>query len=305
MAVPQASYVPPSAMLQPRFAYTGHDLNGDGIPDALQGRHFAAPQRFAYTGLDFNGDGIPDALHAHAIPQTMPMGTMPMGTMPMGTMPMASMPMSSMPMATMPMQHVGAPRVTYTGVDLNGDGIPDALQGLGSRVFASPTLMSSTPRYVQSAVPVSHIKPGLPPVHTHVHPSMKAPLTQAAPPMAVPVQPMQPTAASTNLKAKADTLFAQLDRNHDGHVSKAEFIAALKSSSTMPELFHLPAQIREGAAHAQFENVWQSIDRDGDRQISLAELKSWFAQHQPGGAGVVQAQARQVTPFPYAAITNG
>jgi Ca2+-binding EF-hand superfamily protein len=101
------------------------------------------------------------------------------------------------------------------------------------------------------------------------------------------------------MKAKCEAIFRSLDLNGDGRITKAEFIKALRGNSSLAETFHLPAEIREGVAHAQFESVYQGIDTSGDRVISFEELQTWFGQQQ----GVPLVQARPV-PVATLAITN-
>jgi Ca2+-binding EF-hand superfamily protein len=67
------------------------------------------------------------------------------------------------------------------------------------------------------------------------------------------------------VKAKADTLFAKADRNHDGKLDAAEFAEFKKLQEEK-----LIAQIKNNMNQLQFA----AFDKDGDNEITPDELKA-------------------------------
>merc|ERR1719272_1716984 len=120
----------------------GQDLDGDGIPDVLQGRpggfnQGGVPMAAAnvggrmVVGQDLDGDGIPDVLQGP--PRGFNQGFAPMVAPPQSW---SSAPTvgrngvaSPQPSYTMPMAAVNVGGTMVVGQDLDGDGIPDVLQG--------------------------------------------------------------------------------------------------------------------------------------------------------------------------------
>lgn len=217
-------------------------------------------------------------------------------------------------MQTMPQQMV-RPQSMYTLPVQAQTVMPQSPTMLpASTMLPTSTLMPQTtasvtmlPRTVLSSQPA---------VHTHSYPTRASPIgstpavttlppvvQRAAQPARAPAPPpvvsSAPAGPSAEMKAKCEAIFAQLDLNRDGRITKAEFIKALRSNSSLHETFHLPAEIREGLSHAQFETTFQGIDTSGDRVITYEELQSWFAQQQ--GIPLVQARPIPVAPL---AITN-
>lgn len=61
----------------------------------------------------------------------------------------------------------------------------------------------------------------------------------------------------------ADEVFDALDLNHNGDITKAEFIRGLCKSVRAASFVGLPQKIRGGdESHAHFEEVFQSIDKN-------------------------------------------
>jgi hypothetical protein len=78
--------------------------------------------------------------------------------------------------------------------------------------------------------------------------------------------------------------FALIDANGDGALSRIEVIKALRTHTAVRALLALPARIRqEDGTRDAFEAVFQQIDADDSKEISLAEFEAFFLAP-PGGA---------------------
>jgi len=90
-------------------------------------------------------------------------------------------------------------------------------------------------------------------------------------------------ARAARIKAKArfeqqlEAVFERTDKNHDGHLTRAEVIRALKGDIELPQLLHMPEKVDCCLARAntqnEFEEAFQHMDSDGNREINLAEFK--------------------------------
>ncbi|CAJ1335245.1 unnamed protein product [Effrenium voratum] len=79
---------------------------------------------------------------------------------------------------------------------------------------------------------------------------------------------------SVSVKALREA-FRQCDNNNDNFVTKIELIKACKQHPKVAELFGVPAHLRDDA-RAQFEHVFQAMDKDSDRRVSFEEVKAYF-----------------------------
>jgi len=103
----------------------------------------------------------------------------------------------------------------------------------------------------------------------------KTPPTQFPPPL---------TAHSSHLPAQEDqeegisqealrTIFDTCDTNGDGQVNKRELILACRAHKGIANFFKLPQQIRqEDGSRDIMERVFQSMDRDDNREVSWEEF---------------------------------
>lgn len=72
-------------------------------------------------------------------------------------------------------------------------------------------------------------------------------------------------------------VFARLDRNGDGEVSRAEVIKSARSDADMAALLGLPPRIRqEDGTRAMFEQVFQRLDTDSSKSIEWGEFVDYF-----------------------------
>eukprot|EP00928_Gymnodinium_smaydae_P084477 TRINITY_DN6774_c0_g3_i1.p1 TRINITY_DN6774_c0_g3~~TRINITY_DN6774_c0_g3_i1.p1 ORF type:complete len:489 (-),score=65.82 TRINITY_DN6774_c0_g3_i1:493-1959(-) len=76
---------------------------------------------------------------------------------------------------------------------------------------------------------------------------------------------------------KLRNIFDKCDVNKDGQVSKRELIKTCRQDGEVAEFFNLPMQVRqEDGSRSKLEEVFQSIDTDGDREIRWAELLAFY-----------------------------
>ena len=82
--------------------------------------------------------------------------------------------------------------------------------------------------------------------------------------------------------------FAMVDANCDGVLSRAEVIRACRANERVRELLELPRVIRqEDGTRDAFEKVFQRLDQDDSKAISLDEFFATFCRH--AGAAVPHA----------------
>jgi len=77
-------------------------------------------------------------------------------------------------------------------------------------------------------------------------------------------------------------VFHTLDRNQDGHISRAEFIKTLRGNTEVASYFQLPQNVKqEDGSRDKFEAVFQAMDRDGDRTVTYDEIRGYIRNEQP------------------------
>jgi len=82
-------------------------------------------------------------------------------------------------------------------------------------------------------------------------------------------QRRQPGLTLDNLRAA----FEKCDVDKDGKINKRELIKACREHAEIAQLFELPQNIRqEDGSRTRFEEFFQGVDADGDREICWAEL---------------------------------
>ena len=97
--------------------------------------------------------------------------------------------------------------------------------------------------------------------------------------------PQQPdiaadTAADAVLLAQLSALFSSIDTNHDGAVSRAELLLALRRDGALAEKLQLPAHTKGRKGRARFGRVFEAIDADRSDELSLEEFVAFFQQQQ-------------------------
>ena len=71
--------------------------------------------------------------------------------------------------------------------------------------------------------------------------------------------------------------FKRIDKNGDGTLSRIEVVKALRSDAEVQVLLHLPQKIRqEDGTRDLFERVFQQIDADQSKSITLPEFEAYF-----------------------------
>lgn len=63
------------------------------------------------------------------------------------------------------------------------------------------------------------------------------------------------------LHSEAAKVFAKIDVNGDGKLSRIEVIKAVRNDASVRVVLGLPETIREGDARAAFESVFQMVTR--------------------------------------------
>ena len=78
--------------------------------------------------------------------------------------------------------------------------------------------------------------------------------------------------------------FKLIDKNGDGALSRIEIVKALRTSAQVRKLLALPEKIRqEDGTRDLFERVYQAIDTDDSKSITLTEFEAYFSPAtQPG-----------------------
>merc|ERR1719473_2608916 len=103
-----------------------------------------------------------------------------------------------------------------------------------------------------------------------------------------------------NLKDEAARVFEALDLNGDGKISRAEFIRTIRSSAEIAKVFDLPTTIRQEQGREAFEQVFQSMDNDGDRFITLDEVDRLLRQDDDVRSRARRFSQMSVDPIPTA-----
>lgn len=77
--------------------------------------------------------------------------------------------------------------------------------------------------------------------------------------------------------AKLRDIFDKCDTDNDGQINKREFIKACRANGEIARFFEVPSVIRqEDGSRSKVEEVFQSLDADGDRAIRWAELLAFY-----------------------------
>lgn len=83
---------------------------------------------------------------------------------------------------------------------------------------------------------------------------------------------------TTQWRRDVDDAFARIDANCDGHLSRAEVIRACRVDARVRSLLGLPHRIRqEDGSRDAFEAVFQRLDADDSKAVSLREFRRVFA----------------------------
>jgi hypothetical protein len=87
------------------------------------------------------------------------------------------------------------------------------------------------------------------------------------------------------LKGRAAAAFAAIDKNGDGVLTRIEVIQACRRDAAVRELLGLPLKIRqEGDSRDAFEALFQALDKDGSKTITLAEFQALFVESEAAEA---------------------
>ena len=68
-------------------------------------------------------------------------------------------------------------------------------------------------------------------------------------------------------------LFRRVDKNHDGHISKAELAIAVRRDPTVHDLFGVHGAVKHGTiGERELLAAFDAIDTNGDNMLSEAEF---------------------------------
>lgn len=83
-----------------------------------------------------------------------------------------------------------------------------------------------------------------------------------------------------------DELFADLDMNHDGTLTKNEILKRLKTADDrllkrFSSVLQLPQNLKrlDGSLN-KFENMWKKMDVDDDKEVTLTEFRAYCSKFQ-------------------------
>jgi len=99
-----------------------------------------------------------------------------------------------------------------------------------------------------------------------------------------------------NILSALEALWAATDTNSDGKVSRAELIAALKVNTALAQDLGLNMHIQEGSSRDAFEIVFQGMDSDMDKSITLPEWLEWHQRHGQTELRQLSAAPPKLTP---------
>ena len=86
--------------------------------------------------------------------------------------------------------------------------------------------------------------------------------------------------ASADARSELEQVFDEIDANHDGHLSRAELIHAVRESQSIADLLGLPRHIRqEDGTRDMFETIFRQLDTNDDKMVSKAEFIHFFEKH--------------------------
>lgn len=98
-------------------------------------------------------------------------------------------------------------------------------------------------------------------------------------------------------EAVLHSIFEKCDTNSDGHINKRELVLGIRRDATVAAFFGLPEVIRqEDGSRDQMEQIFQSLDKNDDREISWAEFRRWFFERDVEGMSTPYL----ISPYGYA-----
>ena len=92
--------------------------------------------------------------------------------------------------------------------------------------------------------------------------------------------------------------FDLMDNNGDGVISRIEVIKALREHQQVQALLKLPEKVRqEDGTRDSFEQVYQAIDKDDSKSITIEEFEAYFAAKSPAPAAAINAGHMLTSPM--------
>ena len=123
-----------------------------------------------------------------------------------------------------------------------------------------------------------------PPAEAVPAPAVAPPITAlvaVAPPLVLAQMPPAPrTASMVDAFERCEQVFRLLDKNGDGVLSRIEIIQACRKDEGVANLLRIPQQVRqEDGSRDFFEAMFQMLDADDSKSVSLEEFQSFWVAH--------------------------
>jgi Ca2+-binding EF-hand superfamily protein len=110
---------------------------------------------------------------------------------------------------------------------------------------------------------------------------------------------VSPTDEHNDRVGQMRAVFDTIDRNHDGSIDVRELLLCLRKHPDVAEFMHLPMHVhQEGGTRETFEEMFQAIDKDGSRDVTWPEFRSYFSKYAQGdgrGSGTSTASSEAET----------
>ena len=118
-------------------------------------------------------------------------------------------------------------------------------------------------------------------------------LVRSPPEMKPSAEPRQYNSVDPGRASQLEEIYARADRDDDGRLTRAELILRLRKDEELRELLNLPAYVGDGERD-MFESVFQGMDVDDDRCVTVEEFVRYLSQ--AAAVGVPQPQAQAQAP---------
>lgn len=90
--------------------------------------------------------------------------------------------------------------------------------------------------------------------------------------------PTKTKSSSLDVRTKLREMFAHVDQDDSGQLNRAELILQLRKDKALRQLLNMPAKIHD-TDREDFEKVFQGMDIDDDRAVSLEEFEQYITTY--------------------------